>query len=91
MVELAYVDQGYTGQSDEEQAADHGIKMEVVKHTEAKHAFVLLVPRGWVVERTFGWFGRFRCLARDYERLKDTLAGYHWVASLTLLLGRIIN
>lgn len=43
------------------------IKLEIVKHHEAKRGFVLL-PKRWVVERTFGWLGRFRRLARDYER-----------------------
>src|SRR5436309_1881572 len=42
-----------------------------------------------VVERTFGWLGRFRRLARDYERLSETLAGWHWLAFLTLLLPRL--
>jgi hypothetical protein len=41
--------------------------------------FVLL-PRRWVVERTFGWLGRFRRLARDYKRLSSTLEDWHWLA-----------
>jgi transposase len=86
-VEIAFVDQGYTGPNAAEQAQAAGIKLEVVKHTEAKKGFVLL-PRRWVVERTFGWLGRFRRLARDYERLTDTLAGWHWLAFLGLLLTR---
>src|SRR5690349_7664211 len=53
-VEVAFVDQGYTGQAAAEQAAASGIRLEVVKHTEAKRGFVLL-PRRWVVERTFAW------------------------------------
>lgn len=61
-VELAYVDQGYTGQSAAEAAAQHGIRLQVVKHTEAKRGFVLL-PRRWVVERSFAWAARFRRLA----------------------------
>jgi len=84
-VEIAYVDQGYTGPDAAEQASGHGIELEVVKHTEAKKGFVLL-PRRWVVERTFGWLGRFRRLTRDYERLATTLAGWHWVASVVLML-----
>lgn len=84
-VEVAFVDQGYTGEDAATQASDHGIRLEVVKHTEAKKGFVLL-PRRWVVERTFGWLGRFRRLARDYERLSETLAGWHWMAFLTLML-----
>ena len=87
-VEIAFVDQGYTGKDAAKQASDHGIQLEVVKHTEAKKGFVLL-PRRWVVERTFGWLARFRRLARDYERLSETLAGWHWVASILLLLGRV--
>jgi transposase len=87
-VEVAFVDQGYTGEQAAGDAAASGIRLEVVKHTEAKKGFVLL-PRRWVVERTFGWLGRFRRLARDYERLSETLAGWHWLAFLTLLLPRL--
>jgi transposase len=87
-VEVAFVDQGYTGEEPADQAQANGVRLEVVKHAEAKRGFVLL-PRRWVVERTFGWLGRFRRLARDYERLAETLAGWHWLAFLTLLLPRL--
>jgi transposase len=63
---LAYVDQGYTGERPAQAAAAHGITLEVVKRPVAKRGFVLL-PRRWVVERSFGWFARFCRLARDYE------------------------
>jgi transposase len=86
-VSLAYADQGYTGDQPAADAAAHGIALEVVRHTEAKRGFVLL-PRRWVVERSFGWMARFRRLARDYERLATTLAGWHWVAFLALMLHR---
>jgi transposase len=86
-VEMAFVDQGYTGEDAARQAEDEGIKLEVVKHTEAKKGFVLL-PRRWVVERSFGWLGRFRRMARDYERLTETLAGWHWLAFVALLLAK---
>ena len=66
------------------------IELEVVKHTEAKKGFVLL-PRRWVVERTFGWLARFRRVAGDYERLTTTLAGWHWLAFATLILRRMMN
>ncbi len=89
-VELAYVDQGYTGERPADAAAEQGIELEIVKHTEAKRGFVLL-PRRWVVERTFGWLGRHRRLARDYERLTETLANYHWVAYLGVILERIMT
>src|SRR5229473_2637324 len=89
-VELAYVDQGYTGEAAESAAAKHGIQLEVVKHTQAKRGFVLL-PRRWVVERSFAWAARFRRLARDYERLSQTLAAFHYFAFACLMLGRIFK
>lgn len=89
-VELAYVDQGYTGADPAAAAATHGIHLEVVKLPEAKRGFVLL-PRRWVVERTFAWTARFRRLARDYERLPQTLAGLHFIAIAGLMLQRVVS
>jgi len=89
-VELAYVDQGYTGETAAEAAAEHGIKLEVVKLPEAKRGFVLL-PRRWVVERSFAWATRFRRLVRDYERLPQTLEGLHFVAFACLILNKAIT
>ena len=86
-VKVGFVDQGYTGEEAAQAAAAEGIQLVVIKHTQAKRGFVLL-PRRWVVERSFGWLGRFRRLARDYERLSTTLAGWHWLAFLSLLLKR---
>jgi transposase len=88
-VELAYVDQGYTGAEPAQDAAAHGIHLNVVKLPEAKHGFVLL-PKRWVVERGFAWASRFRRLARDYERLPEVLAGLHFVAFACLMLHRLI-
>lgn len=84
-VEIAFVDQGYTGEQPQADAAQAGLKLEVIKHHEAKRGFVLL-PRRWVVERSFAWAARFRRLARDYERLASTMAGYHWLAFAILML-----
>ena len=89
-VELAYVDQGYTGDTAEEAAAKHGIQLEVVKHTEAKRGFVLL-PRRWVVERSFAWAARFRRLARDYERLASTLGAFHFLAFACLMIANLFR
>lgn len=88
-VALAFVDQGYTGDQPAADAEQHGIRLEVVKHTEAKRGFVLL-PRRWVVERSFGWMARFRRLARDYERLPKTVAGLHFVAFSCLMLHNFV-
>jgi transposase len=87
-VELAYVDQGYTGDTPKQAAKAQGIHLEVVKHTEAKRGFVLL-PRRWVVERSFGWAARFRRLARDYERLSQTIASFHYLAFVCLMFHRL--
>ena len=86
-VEVAFVDQGYTGPVPAADAAAHGIRLDVVKLSEAKRGFVLL-PRRWVVERSFAWKSRFRRLVRDYERRLDVLAGLHLVAFVCLELAR---
>jgi transposase len=88
-VEVAFVDQGYTGDEPAAAAERHGIRLEVVKLPDAKHGFVLL-PRRWVVERDFAWMARFRRLARDYERLAATLAGLHFIAFALLMAHRFI-
>jgi transposase len=88
-VEVAFVDQGYTGAQPAQAAAEHGIRLEVVKLPQAKKGFVLL-PRRWVVERSFAWATRFRRLARDYERLPETLAGLHFLAFALLMLKRFV-
>jgi transposase len=87
-VELAFVDQGYTGQRPAAAAARKGIELSVVKLPEAKRGFVLL-PRRWVVERSFAWMARFRRLSRDYERLASTLAGMHFIAFACLMLAQL--
>jgi transposase len=89
-VELAFVDQAYTGDAAAEAAASQGIQLAVVKLPQAKHGFVLL-PRRWVVERSFAWVARFRRLARDYERLPATVAALHLVAFTCLMLHQWIQ
>ena len=88
-VEVGFADQGYTGEQPEADAAAHGIRLEVVKLPEAKRGFVLL-PRRWVIERSFAWTGRFRRLARDYERLQTTLEGFHSVAFALLAIQQAL-
>jgi transposase len=86
-VEIAFVDQGYTGDDPDADAASYGIQLVVVSLPEAKKGFVLL-PRRWVVERSYGWMARSRRLARDYERLSETLEGLHYVAFSMLMLHK---
>ena len=89
-IEVAFVDQGYTGDEAAEAATASGIRLEVVKLPDAKRGFVLL-PRRWVVERSFAWMARFRRLARDYERLPETLKGLHLLAFAMLMAARFIH
>jgi len=89
-VQVAFVDQGYTGEEPAQAARKEDIELLVVKLPEAKKGFVLL-PRRWVVERSFGWASRFRRLARDYERLEETLAGLHFLAFAILMLAKFVS
>jgi len=89
-VEIAYVDQGYTGEQPASAAQAQGMQLVVVKLPEAKRGFVLL-PRRWVVERDFAWASRFRRLARDYERLAATLEGLHYLAFSCLMLRQFTD
>jgi transposase len=89
-VKVAFVDQGYTGVRPAAQSVEHGVNLKVIKLSEARRGFVLL-PRRWVVERTFAWQARFRRLARDYERLPGTLASFHWLASVFLMLNNLFQ
>jgi transposase len=86
--ELAYVDQGYTGENAAHAAEKRSVLLEVVKHTEVKRGFVLL-PTRWVVERSFAWAARLRRLARDYERLAETLAALRYLAFAILKLANL--
>ncbi len=89
-VQVAYVDAGYTGEQAAEAADGQGIRLEVVKLPDAKRGFILL-PRRWVVERSFAWAARFRRLARDYERLPETLAGLHLVVFAIVFAARFVQ
>ena len=89
-VEVAFVDQGYTGPEPAQAAAMHGIELIIVKLPEAKKGFVLL-PKRWVVERSFAWTARFRRLARDYERLPETVAGLTFLSFTCLMLHQFIH
>jgi transposase len=89
-VEIAFVDQAYTGDAAAAQAGEHDIELVVVKLPYPKRGFVLL-PRRWVVERDFAWAARFRRLARDYERLAVSLAGLHFLAFACLMLHQFVH
>lgn len=86
-VELIYVDQGYTGERAAQAAHVEGIELCVVERDETKKGFVLL-PKRWVVERSFAWMIRSRRLVKDYERYAQTLAGFHVVAFACIMFKR---
>ena len=89
-VEVAFVDQGYTGQDPKNDAKEAGIELIVVKVAEAKKGFVLL-PRRWVVEHSFAWTARFRRLARDFERTPQTFRSLHFLAFAVLMLQNFVK
>jgi transposase len=88
-VEKGFVDQAYTGARAAAAAAAHGIELEVVKVAGVKGGFVLL-PRRWVIERTFAWAARFRRLSRDFERLEKVLIGGHLAVYGMLLVHQLL-
>jgi len=89
-VEVAFVDEGYTGDNAKADAEAAGIELIVVKLPEAKKGFVLL-PRRWVVERSFAWTTRFRRLARDFERIPETFRSLHFLAFAILMLQNFVK
>jgi transposase len=86
-VKVAFVDQGYTGEDAQEAAKAQGITLEIVKHPAVTKGFVVL-PKRWVVERSIAWTARCRRLARDYERLPQTLAGLHFALFAGIILAK---
>lgn len=75
-LELVWADGDYNaGQVKRAAAAQPPLRVEIVKRPDDISGFIVL-PRSWVVERTFSWFGRNRRLAKDYENLADSLAAF---------------
>jgi transposase len=88
-LELIWADGGYNAwQVDAAVAKVPRLRLEIVKRSDDIKGFVV-VPRRWVVERTFSWFGRNRRLAKDFENLAETLATFVTLASIQLTLRRL--
>jgi len=64
------------------------LRIEIVKRSDDTKGFVVL-PRRWVVQRTFSWFGRNRRPAKDFENLAETLATFVALASIRLAVRRL--
>lgn len=87
-VDAVLADQGYTGEQAEVDAALNDVELVVVKRPEGAQGFILM-PKRWIVERTFAWTARFRRLAKDLERLETSLLGFHWLALSVLLTHKL--
>jgi transposase len=88
-LELVWADAGYNAhQVKDVVARSSGLRLEIVKSTDDIKGFVVL-PRRWVVERTFSWLGRNRRLAKDYENLANTLAAFVTLAAIQLAIRRL--
>jgi len=88
-LELVWADAGYNAhQVKDAVARSPGLRLEIIKRTDDTKGFVVL-PRRWVVERTFSWFGRNRRLAKDYENLADTLAAFVTLAAIQFAIRRL--
>jgi putative transposase len=64
------------------------VRLDIVKRPEGTKGFLLL-PKRWIVERTFGWLGRYRRLSKDYEYLTQTSEAMIRVAMIHLMVRRL--
>jgi transposase len=91
-VKLAFVDGGYAG--DETQRAAYeasGIRLSVVKRTDRAVKGFIVLPKRWIVERTFGWANRARRLAKDFETLVTSSQAWFLLAMTFLPARRIVR
>ena len=87
-IKRIFADAGYQGPRVAAAVAETGDwTIEIVKRTEA-HKFVVL-PKRWIVERTFAWGTRYRRLARDFERYARTVVAFFRLAMIRLMLRRL--
>ena len=82
-----WVDGGYTGITADVQRL-YGIDLEVVKKLPNQHTFVVL-PRRWVVERTFAWLGRYRTLSKEYTWDTCYSEAHIYIASWNRMIRRL--
>ena len=88
-LELVWADSGYNAhQVNTAVAKVPSLRVEIVKRSDDMNGFVVL-PRRWVVERTFSWFGRNRRLAKDWENLATTLQTFVVLASIQIAIRRL--
>lgn len=85
-IELVWADQGYRGKRLQQVATGCDFYLEVVQRQQQGFA---VLPRRWVVERTFAWLGKQRRLSKDYERLPEVSETLVQVAMIPLMLNRL--
>ena len=85
-LQLIWADGGYSGQLVDWVMVICGWTLEIVKRTDDRLGFQVL-PRRWVVERTFGWLNRWRRLSKDYEQLPQTSEAMIY-ATMSLVMAR---
>jgi len=81
-------DQHYRGQFTEAMARDYGWEVETIRRPPAGTGFQVL-PKRWIVERTFGWLTWYRRLSKDYEQLVEMSESFIHVAMIHLMLRRL--
>ena len=87
----AIADGGYQGAATATAVRDQaGLELEIVKRSDKTKGFYVL-PKRWIVERTFGWLGRCRRLGKDFENLTRMHVGFIILAMIRLLLRRIVR
>lgn len=87
-LKVIWADGGYNGSYAEFYAKNYGIDFQVVKRTDKQFK---VLPRRWVVERTFAWLGRYRRLSKDYEFRTTTSEAFLYLAMSRLMLRRLRN
>ena len=87
---LIWADGGYAGKLIDWVKTNCGWLLEIVKRRDKLPGFKLL-PRRWVVERTFGWLGRYRRLTRDYEYWPESSEAMVQIAMIQLMLKRLVR
>jgi transposase len=87
-----YADGGYQGQEFQKgvKKAIARVNVEIVKRSDQAKGFVVL-PKRWIVERTFAWLGRCRRLAKDWECLNAKALAFLKLASIRLMIRRLCN
>ena len=85
---LLWGDAGYAGRLVTWVQARTGWELAIVRRPRGRQRFELL-PRRWVVERTFGWLGRSRRLSKDYEAMPASVEAWIYLAMIQLMLRRL--